>query len=55
MEVFTDTVTISGGQNATAYVIINLPSGNYTAAMFAWYPDGSSASTALRNILIEFS
>ena len=53
MYIGTSTVTVSGGENLTADVIFLLSSGNYTATMFAWYPDGSPASTALRNISIN--
>jgi len=44
VEVSTATITLASGQNLTAYVIINLPYGNYSVTVFAWSNSGQPIS-----------
>ncbi len=56
VEVSTDTITLSAGENQTAYVIYNLPEpGNYTVTVFVWSTLGGSVSMAQNNLPLTCS
>jgi hypothetical protein len=46
LEISTSIITLEGGKNQTAYLIITLPHGNYTTEVFVWLPNGTDVSSA---------